>query len=58
MTGDEDYCNSIPGLGRNGFVVVFILYSIFEIVVRAYVCKLLFNMAIKKDAILPHVKKS
>ena len=35
-------------MGRNGFVVVFIFYSLFEIVVRAYVCKLLFNMAIKK----------
>ena len=32
----------------NGLVVLFIFYSFFEIAVRVYVCKLLFNMAIKR----------
>ena len=32
----------------NGLSVLFIFYSLFEIAVRVYVCKLLFNMAFKK----------
>ena len=32
----------------NGLPVLFIFYSLFEIAVRVYVCKLLLQMAIKK----------